>query len=172
MATIGLRLLVVDVLLPVPASLVMIASGAAFGIVGGALLALAGSVAATLLAFWIGRSGGPRLDRFVPAADRARFDRAFDRWGDVAVVATRPVPIIAETVAVMAGTTPLGWRRTTLAAALGALPAAVLSAAAGSATARLDNGALVFGLVILLASLLWGVGMWLRRSSRHAAAHS
>src|ERR1051325_10896407 len=41
-AILGVGLLIADVLLPVPSSLVMVAHGALFGVIGGTLLSLAG----------------------------------------------------------------------------------------------------------------------------------
>src|SRR5919112_3383783 len=57
-ACVGVGLLVADVLLPVPSSLVMVAHGALFGVTGGTLLSLLGSVGAALFGFAIGRRGG------------------------------------------------------------------------------------------------------------------
>src|SRR5918997_5358888 len=62
-AALGVGLLVVDVLLPVPSSLVMVAHGALFGVLGGALLSLFGSVASALAAFALGRAGTPAIRR-------------------------------------------------------------------------------------------------------------
>ena len=60
-AALGVGLLIADVLLPVPSSLVMVAHGALFGVVIGTLLSLTGSVGAALFGFAIGRRGGSLL---------------------------------------------------------------------------------------------------------------
>src|SRR6266576_6438284 len=57
-ASVGVGLLIADVLLPVPSSLVMVAHGALFGVVMGTFLSLLGSVGAALFGFAIGRRGG------------------------------------------------------------------------------------------------------------------
>lgn len=169
-AALGFGLLVVDVVLPVPSSLVMIAHGALFGVVAGTLLSLAGSLGAGLLGFAIGRRGGPLFARLVPASERRRADALLREWGDLAIVVTRPVPILAETVAVLAGASPLGWGRMTAATTAGSLPAALLYALTGATAARLDNVALVFSLVLLVAGLFWAVGRRLRtRPPREAS---
>ncbi|MDQ3677520.1 MAG: VTT domain-containing protein, partial [Actinomycetota bacterium] len=72
------------------------------------------------------------LDRVAPGAERARADAFLARWGALAVVVSRPVPIAAETLALLAGASPLPWRRFLPAAALGSLPPALLYAAAGA----------------------------------------
>ena len=53
----GVGLLVADVALPVPSSLVMIAHGALFGVVWGTLLSLLGNVGAGMVGFALGRRG-------------------------------------------------------------------------------------------------------------------
>src|ERR1044072_5178327 len=108
-ASLGVGLLIADVLLPVPSSLVMVAHGALFGVVGGTLLSLLGSVGAALFGFAIGRRGGKLLERLVTPAERERADRTLERWGALGIVVTRPIPIVAETVAIVAGTSALGW---------------------------------------------------------------
>ncbi|HEY8835538.1 MAG TPA: VTT domain-containing protein, partial [Chthoniobacterales bacterium] len=118
-AALGVGLLVADVLLPVPSSLVMVAHGALFGVVIGTLLSLLGSTGAAVFGFWIGRRGGRLLERLVPLRERQRADHMLERWGLLAVIVTRAIPLLAETVAIMAGASPLGWGRTALAALFG-----------------------------------------------------
>jgi uncharacterized membrane protein YdjX (TVP38/TMEM64 family) len=159
-AAAGFGLLVVDVFLPVPSSLVMIAHGALFGVAGGALLSLAGGTAAAATGFALGRWGRAPLHRLIPEAERRRADALLGRWGILAVVVTRPVPILAESVAILAGTCRLSWRRFLRAAVLGNLPACLLYAVTGATALRLDDAFLTFGLVLLVATLVW---LWGRR---------
>ena len=157
----GVCLLVSDVALPVPSSLVMVAHGALFGVAIGTFLSLVGSTGATLVGFAIGRRGGPLLARLVPVEERRQADRLLIRWGMLAIIVTRPVPLIAETTAIVVGTSPLGWGRVALAALAGSVPSALLYALTGAVAASFQNGALVFGLVLLVASSFWLVGRWL-----------
>ncbi|HWM92357.1 MAG TPA: VTT domain-containing protein [Thermoanaerobaculia bacterium] len=154
-AATGVALLVADVFLPVPASLIMVAHGALFGVAGGTLLSLAGGMAAASVGFAFGRWGSASLHRWVPEDERRRADALLRQWGDLAIVVTRPIPILAESVAILAGTSPLGWRRFLLASAAGTLPAALLYALTGATAARLDSAFLMFGLVMLVAALVW-----------------
>jgi uncharacterized membrane protein YdjX (TVP38/TMEM64 family) len=151
---------VADVALPVPSSVVMIANGALFGVVAGSALSLVGSMGAALLGFAIGRWSGPLLARLVPADERAHADRLLGRWGALAIVVTRPVPILAETVTILAGASSLGWRRAALAAFGGTLPAAVLYAMTGATATRPEQGVLMFVLLLSIAGLFFVVGRW------------
>lgn len=161
-AAVGVGLLIADVLLPVPASLVMIAHGALFGVLAGTLLSLAGAVAAALFGFALGRRGGPLLARLVPEEERQRADALLAEWGDLAVIVTRPIPILAETVSILAGASPMGWGRMAAATLAGSLPAALIYALTGATARNLDNVALVFALVLGVAGLFWMVGRRLR----------
>jgi uncharacterized membrane protein YdjX (TVP38/TMEM64 family) len=162
-AALGFGLLVADVLLPVPSSLVMIAHGALFGVVGGTLLSLAGSLGAGIFGFALGRRGGPLLDRLVPLDERRNANALLERWGDLAIVVTRPVPILAETLAILAGASSMKWGRMIAATLAGSLPAALLYALTGATARNLDNVALVFGLVLAVAGVFWLVGKRLSR---------
>jgi uncharacterized membrane protein YdjX (TVP38/TMEM64 family) len=157
-AVLGVSLLIADVLLPVPSSLVMVAHGALFGVVGGTLLSLLGSVGAALFGFAIGRRGGRLMERLVTPAERERADRLLKRWGALAIIVTRPVPLLAETVAIMAGTSSLGWGGVALSALAGSVPPALLYAVTGASVANLQNTTLVFGLVLLIAGAFWVIG--------------
>lgn len=152
-------LLVADVFIPVPSSLVMIANGAFFGVAGGTMLTLVGAVGAALLGWALGRWGARPAERFIPADERARARGMVERWGALAVIASRPVPILAEAVAIAAGLSGMHPGRLAGAALLGSLPAAVLYAATGATSARLDSALLVFGLVLAVAAVAWLVGI-------------
>lgn len=157
-ALLGVGLLIADVLLPVPSSLVMVAHGALFGIWVGTLLSLLGSLGAALFGFWIGRRGGKLLTRMVTREECDRANRLLERWGALAIIVTRPVPLLAETVAIMAGTSTLGWGRTALAALAGSFPPALLYALVGATASKFQNTALMFALLLAIAGLFWLIG--------------
>ena len=167
-AALGVALLIADVLLPVPSSLVMVAHGALFGVVLGTLLSLLGSTGAAVFGFWIGRRGGKLLERLVTAEERARANRLLERWGTLAIIVTRPIPLLAETVAIMAGASSLGWGRTTLAALAGSLPPALLYALTGASAGRFQNTALMFLFVLLITGLFWIVGRQITPGQKRA----
>ena len=166
----GVGLLVADVVLPVPSSLVMVANGALFGVKLGTLLSLTGTLGAGLFGFSLGRRGGSLLNRLVSAEERARANDLLDRWGALAVVATRPVPVLAETVAILAGSSPMTWRRMSLATVAGALPGSLLYAVAGASAAAFASTAAVFALVLALTGVFWLVGRRLRRGQTAATS--
>lgn len=157
-AVLGVGLLIADVFLPVPSSLVMVAHGSLFGVVVGTLLSLVGSVGAALVGFATGRRGGKLLERVVTPAERARANNMLERWGVLAIIVTRPIPMLAETVAIMSGASSLSWGAVALASFVGSLPPALLYALTGAAVANFQTTSLMFGLVLLVAGLFWLTG--------------
>lgn len=157
-AGIGVGLLALDVLLPVPSSVVMVALGRLYGFAPGAGLALAGSVASAGLAWALGRRGEGWLARWMTPEERARADAWLARHGAFALALTRPVPILAETFALLAGARGLPLGRVLLAATLGILPAVLLYAWAGSAGHDVVEDVLLFGLTLAVSGVLWLVG--------------
>ena len=158
-ASIGVGLLIADVVLPVPSSLVMVAHGALFGVLWGTMLSLTGSVGAAVFGFAIGRRGGGLLERVVTPAERARASNILTHWGTLAIIITRPVPLLAETVAIMAGASSMRWRALVVASVAGSLPPALLYALTGAAVANVQNTALMFGVVLLVAGVFWVAGI-------------
>jgi uncharacterized membrane protein YdjX (TVP38/TMEM64 family) len=162
-ALLGVGLLTVDVLLPVPSSVVMVAHGALFGLVPGAALSLLGGVSATLVGFGLGRRGRGVVERMTTPAQRAEADRLLTRWGPWAVVSTRAVPVLAETVAVLAGTSPMRWSVLLCAGAAGTSVPALLYAAAGARATTAASTLLAFGLALAFSGLLILTGRRRRR---------
>jgi uncharacterized membrane protein YdjX (TVP38/TMEM64 family) len=164
-ALIGVALLIVDVFLPVPSSLVMVAHGALFGVWIGTLLSMVGQMGAALLGSAVGRAGGPLMERMVSAEEKARADRFVRRWGALAIVVSRPIPLFAETVAIMAGVSRVPWPRVALAAALGSLPPALLYAITGAAANNFSSAALMFAFVMVMTVLTWVIGQRFGKSA-------
>jgi uncharacterized membrane protein YdjX (TVP38/TMEM64 family) len=153
----GVALLVADVVLPVPSAGVMIAQGAVFGVVGGSVLSLVGGTGATAAAYLVGRRGRGLVERLVSPAQQRRAEEYLDRHGVWAIVVTRPVPMLAETVGILAGTSRITLRSAVVAGAVGNLVPAVAYAAVGAYTATFLSGLLVFVGVLLVGGVVWVV---------------
>lgn len=157
-ALVGGGLLLADVFIPIPSSVIMIAHGAAFGVVGGFLLSFVASVGGAMLGWWVGHKGSPVMNRVVTPREKRQANTFILRYGLLAIIISRLLPIVAETVAIMAGTTDIGWKRMLVATSIGAVPPALIYAIAGSATTDFSSGVLVTGGVILVAVIAWLIG--------------
>ena len=154
-ALVGVGLLLADVVFPVPSSFVMTAHGRLFGPVLGTLLSLAGSIGLTMVSYSIGLAGGRWMVRVVPETERAAVERVLSRWGVGLIIVTRPLPLFAESVAVMAGASKMAAWKVLLAGFVGSLPAAAFYAIAGAQAQDAVSSTLVIAVVFVVAAGLW-----------------
>lgn len=149
-ATILVSLLAADLFLPIPSSLVMVLAGAAFGVVGGSALSLVGSVGGEWLGFELVRRYGMRASRNIVGDDElARVRDVMARHGAAAVVVTRALPVVMETMSVVAGLSNMSRWTFLKSSLIGTLPVVVVYAYAG--TVSRASGSVVPAVVMLVA---------------------
>ncbi len=132
-AAIIIGLLVVDLLLPVPSSVVMAVSGMLLGPFIGGIVSFLGAMAAACLGFWACRLGGAKAyRRLVSEAEVGKSSDWFRRYGVIAIVVSRPIPMLTEILSCLAGLTELPFRTFFFAALLGTLPICFVYSIVGS----------------------------------------
>lgn len=163
-AAVIIGLLAADVFLPVPSSIIMVMSGAAFGVLWGSVFALVGSVLGEWLGFELVRKFGRRATHALASDDELEsVNRFFARHGALAIVVTRPLPVVMETMSLVAGLSTMR-RRVFLAASIaGTAPIVVVYAYAGAVSRQV--GSLLPAAVILVA--VAGAGWLWYRSRRN-----
>ena len=133
-ALLVVTLLTVDLLLPVPSSIVSTLAGALLGFSAGFAASLIGMTLGCQLGYALGRwCGGPLARRWLSPEELTRVARHVDRRGIWAFAIMRPVPVLAEASALWAGVmlvNPLRFFAVTLIANAGV---SGLYAAAGAA---------------------------------------
>jgi uncharacterized membrane protein YdjX (TVP38/TMEM64 family) len=156
LALLEVGVLAADILLPVPSSMVATLGGAELGIALGTLCAFLGMTAGSLAGWWLGATAGARALARLDVADREALERRQQRLGPLLVVLTRPLPLVAEAAALVAGGTGMPLRDFLPAAASGNLAIALVWSAAGALGRSADSLplALVWSLVIPVA-LAW-----------------
>ena len=144
-------LLAADIFIPVPSSVVMVLSGAAFGVFWGSLLAFIGSISGEWLGFELARRYGTSLStRFIgDEAERQRLNRILIRHGAAAVAVTRALPVVMETMSVVAGLSTMTRGTFLIASTIGTLPIVAVYAYAGAKSREM--GTVVPAIVILIA---------------------
>ncbi len=162
-AVLGAALLMVDVLLPVPSSIVSALLCVLLGPLHGSLAIMVGMMAGFACGYLLGRMlPADTLRRWVGAAlwDSVR-DKAA-RQSTAWIVVSRPVPVLAEAVSILAGSLRVRWQSAMLAAALSS--AVVASCFGATAAVGLTNGSfwLSFGASVALASAAWFVSSYWR----------
>lgn len=144
-------LLSLDLLLPVPSSFVMMLSGAMFGVWGGGLVSLVGSLAGNFAGFELARRYGVGIaSRLVGKAELDKMGHFFSSYGPLAIILSRPLPVIMETLSLVAGLSAMN-RGTFLGSSLlGTIPVCMVYAYAGSYSIQIGN---------LVPVLLVGIGI-------------
>jgi uncharacterized membrane protein YdjX (TVP38/TMEM64 family) len=159
----GAGLLIADILLPIPSTLVMSALGLAYGPLIGGLYAAAGSALAGLVAYglsrWLGR---PLALRLAGEAGLREGERFFAGGGAWLVACSRCLPILPEAVACLAGLNRMPFRTFLAAVLCGSLPMGFVFAAIGALGQ--DEPAWALALSVVVPALLWlAARRWMRR---------
>jgi uncharacterized membrane protein YdjX (TVP38/TMEM64 family) len=166
----GVGLLVADVVAPVPSSIIMWVNGVLFGVFGGTLLSLLGGMGATYVGYWIGLRGEAAARRWMGETALQRAGAFFEKYGMLALVASRPIPILAEAVSIVAGLSGMKRGQLFLGAGLGLLPTALLYALAGAYAMDFNTGLYTFLAVFALSSIVFLIGRAKMKSKAVAAS--
>jgi uncharacterized membrane protein YdjX (TVP38/TMEM64 family) len=124
---VAIMLLVTDLFLPLPATIIMSAAGYLHGFVFGSLISIAGSFAGGSLGYWLCRSfGESAARRILGAKDFERGRTISQNAGAWIVVLSRWLPVFPEVVSCMAGLTRMNAVRFHLALLTGTIPMAMV----------------------------------------------
>jgi uncharacterized membrane protein YdjX (TVP38/TMEM64 family) len=153
LACIGL--LVADLLLPIPGTVVMSALGAVYGFWLGGMLAALGSMLAGMSGYGVGRFFKEGFSKkWLGERDFEKGRKLFDRNGALVVAVSRALPIFPEVLACMAGLLRMPFRKFLLALACGSVPMGFLFAWIGTVGRESPAWGLAFSLGA--PAVLWG----------------
>lgn len=146
--------LVSDIVLPVPSSIVIYLNGFFLGVISGFSLSMASVVCSALIGYFIGRGSS--------AAVRSKPDQVsadlLNKYGYLAILITRGIPVLSESVCVVCGYNRYDLKRYMLLNFIGYLPVCIIYAYAGSVSGSKEQFLISFGASILMAGLLWMFG--------------
>ncbi len=150
----GIFLLMGDLILPVPGTVVISALGYIYGTVIGGLIAAIGLMLAGLLGYGVGRLFGERFARrWLGEKDYERGKLLFEKGGGWVVALSRALPILPEVISCTAGFVRMPFKRFVISLACGSFPMGFLFAAIGQAGH--ESPGLLLALSLLLPALLW-----------------
>lgn len=158
-------LMMLDVLLPIPATAVLAAMGIVYGPLLGGTIGFVGSFLAGGLAYGVCRAMGPRASRFL--IGRETYERTagfFQKHGGWAVALSRWMIILPEVVACLAGLTRMPLRSFLIALACGSAPMCFVYAYVGAAGS--DRPVLALGVSAAVPVLLWPLAKWVTQRSQ------
>jgi uncharacterized membrane protein YdjX (TVP38/TMEM64 family) len=164
----GIGLLVADLALPLPGTVVMAALGYVYGWWLGAWIAFVGTMLGSAAGYGAGRVMSENfVRRWLGGRDFERGRKMFGTGGGWIVALSRAVPILPEVVSCMAGMSRMRFGRFLVAAACGNAPMAVVFGAIG-ATGKDAPGWAVAG-SILVPGVLWLVAArWQKKAGNLA----
>lgn len=122
-ALIIMGLLIADIIIPVPASIVMIVSGILFGGFLGGIIALAGSLLGALINFQLSRKlGREKIAKWLGDKEYNRLSVAMDKYSGFVVILTRMVPLAMESISTLSGISEIKFKKFFLLNLIGFLP--------------------------------------------------
>lgn len=145
-------LLVADVFVPIPTTLIITAMGQQYGPLLGGLIGTLGTFAAGVTAYGLTRMLGRRFARWLLGEELESANLFFARRGGFAVACSRWLPLIPEAVSCLAGLARMPFGRYCLALLAGAVPMSF----AYSVLATVSSNQLV----PLLVSVLMPIPIW------------
>jgi uncharacterized membrane protein YdjX (TVP38/TMEM64 family) len=150
-------LLALDIILPVPSSIVSTAAGVLLGFWRGAIVVWAGMMAGCVLGYALGARGSTAAQRLVGSPGLARAGKLAERYGDWTIVVCRPVPVLAEASVIFAGLVHAPYGRFVRLTALSNLGIALGYAAFGAYSMRLDSFLVAFIGALLIPGAAMGL---------------
>jgi uncharacterized membrane protein YdjX (TVP38/TMEM64 family) len=146
--------LAVDIVLPIPNSLVSTAAGFFLGFVVGTLVAWIGNTISCILGYWLGsRFGRPVANKLVGADELERLEGSARRLGDWVIVISRAVPVMGEASVLFAGMSRMPVRRFAILVALSNLGMSAIYAGVGAFAAEVNTFLLAFFGAILVPAI-------------------
>ena len=152
-----------DVFLPVPSSIVSTAAGALLGFAAGVAVSTAGMTAGCMLGYLCGQKFGvPLVRRMVRERDLEEVTARFRRGADWALATMRPVPVLAEASALVAGVAGVPFGRFVGVTALANAGISTVYCAAGAKALDTGSFLIAFAASIALPGCLMGLRRLLR----------
>ena len=113
-------------IVPIPSEIVLLAAGMIWGLVGGGIMGVIGSMAAALLCFYISRKGGrPLAEKFVGKSAISMADDFIHKYGMSAIIVARLLPFVAfDPISYTAGLVDLDVKKYSIGTLIGSIPRA------------------------------------------------
>ena len=166
---VAIILLIGDLFLPIPATIIMAALGYIYGPIIGGIISAIGSFISGALGYWLCRLLGESVA--IKILGQKEYDRGKNisiQVGGWVVALSRWLPVFPEVVACMAGLVRMPARYFYLALACGSLPLGYTYAIVGNS--GVDHPLLALGLSACLPPLIWFFVSRILRSSLNASS--
>jgi len=149
-------LLVADIILPVPSSVISIGAGFLLGFYYAVLVSFTGMVLGCLLGYWLGKRSGNAM-RWIDEETKSVMEKFFHRAGKWAIIIARPVPVLAEASVFFAGISRMNFSSFIWASSLSNLGIAIVYAAVGVYAVSVNSVLLAFSAAMILPAIAFGL---------------
>ncbi|MDI6724417.1 MAG: VTT domain-containing protein [Methanobacterium sp.] len=147
-------LLSIDILAPVPSSVVSTAGGYFLGFISGTLISLAGMTVSCIIGYWLGKKfGTPISERLVGPKELSKLEKLQKKYGDWIIIISRAVPVLAEASVIVAGIGGMPLNRFILLILLSNLGISLVYAAIGDYSAHINSFLLAFAGAVILPTI-------------------
>ncbi|AHM60699.1 hypothetical protein D770_12210 [Flammeovirgaceae bacterium 311] len=156
-AALSFVLLMSDILLPVPSSLIMILNGKVLGLLWGTVLSLVSGIVSSTIGFYGGRKSAKVLNSLFSSKELEAGNKLFMRFGTFGIALSKALPVLSESLSFVAGTTAVNFRTFLTYSFIGQSVVSFLYAYTGGLTVEMDSNfvaAAIIGLTLLLSWLL------------------
>lgn len=157
-------LLMIDVVLPIPSSVVCTAAGIFLGLGRGTLAAWIGLNGTVLASYLIGRYAASPAEHLIGKQEFALLQRFHKRHGLWLLLAMRPVPILSEASVLFSGISRQPLLPVLAVTALGNLVVAAAYVVVGAWGREADAFLPAFGISIALSAVMMVIARWRTRA--------
>ena len=121
-------------LMPIPSELVLLATGMIWGVIGGGIFGIIGSMAAAILCFYLSKKGGrPLAEKFVGKNAITMADHFIHNYGMSAIIIARFLPFIAfDPISYASGLVDMDVKKYGIGSLIGSIPRAFFYSWLGS----------------------------------------
>ncbi len=154
-AVLSATFLASDIFLPIPSSPIMILNGRMLGLTFGSVVSLIGGVTSSLIGFQIGRGSKVIVQRWFNHEDIKKSNELISKWGNSAIVISRALPILAEAVAIVAGSGSMTIKRFFVFSVTGQLLISLTYAFIGTVKMGVNSSILTILVIFGLISISW-----------------
>jgi len=143
-----------DIVLPVPSSVVMYYNGLVLGFVKGTSLSLLSLFISGSIGYWLGYFSAVGIKQ----EEDEKADELVKNFGGLAIITTRGIPILSESICFTAGYNRMNFKTFTLSNLMGALPISLVYAYFGSLGKDSEFFYYSFALSVLVSLVLYLAG--------------
>ena len=153
-ASLSFIILVSDIVLPVPSSIIMYSNGAVLGTLNGALLSLISVILSSIIGYFIGRGSSAILKSEVDVS----VSQILEKYGYAAILISRGIPIISESVCIVCGFNRYNFLVYLGLNVIGYIPVCLIYAYFGSIAVNRDLFLISFICSLFITFILWFLG--------------